>query len=126
MKPTQPRQAPPGGPGRRAVARALALPKAELPPRQARTPGPPPPRNWQNRWPDAFARWSRVRPALIARAEELKLPVENLISPDVVRRLLWDAPARADAAWLAERRTMLGARPWQRELTIPVFLDHWN
>ncbi|MGC4152608.1 MAG: HRDC domain-containing protein [Propionicimonas sp.] len=109
-----------------AIARALALTKGELPPRQARTAGPPPPRNWQNRWPDAYARWSRVRPALIACAEELKLPVENLISPDVVRRLLWDAPAGADAAWLAERLTMLGARPWQRELTIPVFLDHWN
>lgn len=109
-----------------AIARALALPKAELPSRQARTLGPPPPRNWQNRWPDAFARWSRVRPALIARAEELQLPVENLVSPDAVRRLLWDAPATADEPWLAERLTLLGTRPWQRELTIPVFLEHWS
>lgn len=109
-----------------AIAHALALPKAELPPRQARTLGPPPPRTWQNRWPDAFARWSRVRPALVARAEELQLPVENLISPDAVRRLLWDAPATAEEPWLAERLTLLGARPWQRELTIPVFLAHWN
>ena len=109
-----------------AIASALALPKAELPPRQARTIGPPPPRNWQNRWPDAFARWSRVRPALIERAEGLALPVENLISPDAVRRLLWDAPATADEAWLAERLTLLGVRPWQRELTIPVFLAHWD
>ena len=107
------------------IAQALALPKAELPPRQARTIGPPPPRNWQNRWPDAFARWSRVRPALIERAEELRLPVENLISPDAVRRLLWDAPAIVDEAWLAERLTLLGARPWQRELTMPVFLANW-
>lgn len=109
-----------------AIARALALPKAELPTRQARTLGPPPPRNWQNRWPDAFARWSRVRPALVARAEELQLPVENLISPDAVRRLLWDAPATATEPWLAERLTLLGTRPWQRESTIPVFLAHWD
>jgi ribonuclease D len=109
-----------------AIAQALTLAKAELPSRQARTLGPPPPRNWQNRWPDAFARWSRVRPALIARAEELQLPVENLISPDAVRRLLWDAPATADEPWLAERLTLLGTRPWQRELTIPVFLEHWG
>ena len=108
------------------ITRALALPRAELPPRQAKTSGPPPPRNWQNRWPDAFARWSRVRPALVARAEELQLPVENLISPDAVRRLLWDAPATADEPWLAERLTLLSTRPWQRELTIPVFLQHWS
>jgi len=109
-----------------AIAQALALPRSELPARQARSVGPPPPRVWQNRWPDAFARWSRVRPALIARADELQLPVENLISPDVVRRLLWDAPATADQAWLAERLTLLNARPWQRELTIPVFAEHWG
>lgn len=109
-----------------AIGRALALPRDQLPPRQARSDGPPLPRNWEHRWPDAFARWSRVRPALIARAEELQLPVENLISPDAVRRLLWDAPPVADEPWLAERLTLLGTRPWQRELTIPVFLAHWN
>ncbi len=109
-----------------AIARALALPKAELPPRQARTAGPPPPRTWQHRWPEAFARWSRIRPALVLRAEELQLPVENLISPDTVRRVLWDAPEAADEPWLAERLTLLGARPWQRELTVGVFLDHWS
>ncbi len=108
-----------------AIAAALALPREGLPPRQSRAVGPPPPRNWEHRWPDAFARWSRVRPALVARAEELLVPVENLIAPDIVRGLLWDAPATATEAWLAERLTLLGARRWQRELTIPVFLQHW-
>ncbi|MGC3955604.1 MAG: HRDC domain-containing protein [Propionicimonas sp.] len=109
-----------------AIGRALALPKSALPPRHAKTVGPPPPRTWQHRWPDAFARWSRIRPALLDRAEELQLPVENLISPDAVRRLIWDATESADEGWLAERLTLLGARPWQRELTIPVFLEYWN
>ncbi|MDQ7994053.1 MAG: ribonuclease D, partial [Propionicimonas sp.] len=71
-------------------------------------------------------RWSRVRPALIARAEELTLPVENLVSPDVIRRLLWEAPAGMDAARLTEQLTQLGARPWQRELVTPVILAAWN
>jgi len=109
-----------------AVDSALALPKAELPPRHVEAPGPPQPRAWQNRWPDSFARWSRVRPALVARAEELSLPVENLVSPDVVRRLLWEAPAAIDEAWLTERLTELGARPWQRELVAPVILAAWG
>lgn len=109
-----------------AIDAALALPKAELPPRHVEASGPPQPRTWQSRWPDSFARWSRVRPALVARAEELELPVENLLSPEMVRRLLWEAPAGMDAARLAERLTALGARPWQQELAIPVILAAWN
>ena len=109
-----------------AIDTALATPAKELPPRHVETPGPPPPRTWQHRWPDAFARWSRVRPALVARAEELVVPVENLLAPDVVRRLLWEAPDSTDEAWLGERLTALGARQWQRELTIPVILAAWN
>jgi len=109
-----------------AVDAALALPKADLPPRHVEMSGPPQPRAWQNRWPESFARWSRVRPALVARAEEVSLPVENLVSPDVVRRLLWEAPATMDAARLTERLTELGARPWQRELVVPVILAAWD
>lgn len=109
-----------------AIDAALALPKADLPPRHVETTGPPQPRAWQNRWPESFARWSRVRPALVARAEELTLPVENLVSPDIVRRLLWEAPATMDEARLTERLTELGARPWQRELVAPVILAAWG
>lgn len=109
-----------------SVNTALALPKSELPPRHVDTPGPPQPRTWQNRWPDSFARWARVRPGLVTLAEELELPVENLLSPEVLRRLLWEAPATMDAEHLTERLTELGARPWQRELVSPVILAVWN
>ena len=109
-----------------AIQTALATPRHDLPPRHVEASGPPQPRTWQHRWPESFARWSRVRPALVTRAEELEVPVENLLSPEAVRRLLFEAPAAMDAAGLAERLTALGARPWQQELTIPVILAAWG
>lgn len=108
-----------------AVRRAAQLPKAELPARHLIPDGPPQPRAWERRWPDSFARFNRVRPALIELAESLRLPVENLLSPDHLRRLLWDSPATMDAAEADRRLAELGARAWQRELVVPVITRLW-
>ncbi len=50
------------------------------------------------------------------------MPVENLVGPEMVRRLCWEwqVPADADVvAYIEERFAADGARPWQRELTVP-------
>jgi ribonuclease D len=69
----------------------------------------------------AAARLTHARAALKHRAEELNLPVENLLTPDYVRRLLWEPPAAADSPDLpdlvANRLRELGARRWQVDLT---------
>ncbi len=100
-----------------AVGRALELPEPELPPQHLPTEGPPPPRVWGDRDPAAAARLARARACVAALAAEHAVPVENLLSPDIVRRLCWAPPEPADEvavrAFLAER----GARPWQIELT---------
>ena len=53
-------------------------------------------------------------------AEEHHLPVENLLTPDYLRRLMWAPPATREPAELAEAvRAQLasyGARPWQAGL----------
>jgi ribonuclease D len=104
-----------------ALRTARELPDSELPPMAARYDGPPPPRAWADRDPVAAARLTHARAALKQRAEELNLPVENLLTPDYVRRLLWEPPAAADSADLADlvahRLDELGARRWQVELT---------
>ena len=103
-----------------ALDRALDLARDQLPPLVAVPDGPPPPRSWAKRFPDASARWNRLRPATIALAEQLRLPVENLIAPDAVRRLAWEPPAEVSVeavdAFLGARL----ARPWQRELLAPA------
>jgi ribonuclease D len=62
---------------------------------------------------------------LIARAEELDVPVENLLSPDHLRRLLWDSPDQTDPTEVEARLAQLGTRAWQRELVVPVIAQNW-
>ena len=79
-----------------AISEAMALPVSELPSAATPASGPPPPRSWADRDPAAYARLSAARTSLAAIAEGLGLPVENLLSPDTVRRLCWTPPASTD------------------------------
>ncbi|UCM90948.1 HRDC domain-containing protein [Streptomyces marincola] len=104
-----------------AVDRARALPEDELPQPGQPGSGPPPPRAWQEKDPVAAARLSAARAAVTAHAEELRLPQENLLAPDVVRRLCWEPPADGGPESVAEALRALGAREWQiAETTQPL------
>jgi ribonuclease D len=96
-----------------AVDRARALPEAELPQPGQPVAGPPPPRAWADKDPAAAARLSAARTAVTALAERLKLPQENLIAPDTVRRLCWEPPAEPTTDDVADVLAGHGARPWQ-------------
>ncbi|HEX6888904.1 MAG TPA: HRDC domain-containing protein [Candidatus Nanopelagicales bacterium] len=104
----------------RALREAWAVPDQALPLAAPRGDGPPPPRAWAQRDPVAAARLDRARAALRERAEALHLPVENLLTPELVRRLAWQPPtgvldgdpAQASAI-VAELLAHGGARPWQ-------------
>jgi ribonuclease D len=50
-------------------------------------------------------------------ATTLGLPSENLLQPDLVRRLAWNPPAESSAERTAAELSAAGARPWQVELT---------
>ncbi len=107
-----------------ALRAARDLDDTELPPLAARYDGPPPPRAWADRDPVAAARLTRARADLKALAEQHNLPVENLLTPDYVRRLLWEPPPTDSDVPLveavAERLRSMGAREWQIELTQDV------
>jgi ribonuclease D len=106
-----------------ALKRARATPEHELPPMANRSDGPPQVRSWADRDPVAAARLSTARTAVTALSEERNVPVENLLTPDYLRRVLWTPPEVADAemetAVGAELRR-LGAREWQIELMAPL------
>ncbi len=98
-----------------AIARAMALPAKELPPPTLPGDGPPPPAKWATKDPRAAARLTAARSGLAAIAGRVSMPVENLLSPDLVRRGMWSPPDGADLAqWLR----VGGAREWQVELTV--------
>ena len=103
------------------------LPESELPTRTPRTDGPPPPRAWADRDPVAARRLVRAREAMAALADEHTMPVENLLTPDSLRRVLWTPPATREPAELREAVGAAlegyGARAWQVELVAPVVVD---
>ncbi|NMN99967.1 ribonuclease D [Gordonia sp. TBRC 11910] len=101
-----------------AIDRARQLPDAELPPKKIQTVGLPAINRWDQRNPEAAARVAVVRPAVKELAEQHNLPVENLLSPDLVRQLSWTGIAgEIDAHAVDAALATGGARPWQRELT---------
>ena len=83
----------------------------------------PPPRAWPDRNPAADARLKAARPAVEAVAGELQMPVENLLTPDLLRRVAWAPPASVDANSIGLALAELGARPWQIEQTSQVIAD---
>ncbi len=83
--------------------------------------GPPPTHRWQERDPAAARRLAAVRTVVAALADEHTLPAENLLPPDVVRRLAWQPPEPQDPDAVAADLAAHGARPWQVELTaLPI------
>ncbi|WP_375384321.1 ribonuclease D [uncultured Microbacterium sp.] len=83
----------------------------------------PPPRAWADRNPEADARLKAARIAVEARAEELHMPTENLLTPDLLRRVAWVPPAEATAQQIGEALAELGARRWQIEETSQRIAD---
>ncbi|MDA2891290.1 ribonuclease D [Mycolicibacterium sp. BiH015] len=83
--------------------------------------GPPPASRWARRKPEAAVRLEAARAELTELARQVSVPVENLLSPELVRRLCWDwqdtdDPEAAVDAFLRNST----ARQWQRELAVPV------
>ena len=110
-----------------AIEDALAMPEEELPTKAPRGEGPPHPRAWADRDPVAAERFTLSRAALLALSEEVSVPVENLLTPDYVRRAMWAPPATRDRAALADALAAqlagYGARPWQTGLVAPLLAD---
>ncbi|MCW2574762.1 MAG: 3-5 exonuclease [Modestobacter sp.] len=100
-----------------ALTRGRALPETELPPHSKPGDGPPPVNRWADRDPVAAARLKAARASLAEVSDQWSVPVENILSPDLVRRLMWTPPEPADAAAVADALRAGGAREWQIELT---------
>ncbi len=96
------------------------LTESQLPPMHIPNDGPPQARLWAAKDPAAAARLVRVRDGLTAKAAELDLPMENLLTPDFVRRLAWRPPAPVTVETVDAALAGYGARPWQRELTVEL------
>ena len=92
----------------------LKLPESELPILRVPTVGLPPIKLWKDRNPLGHARLTHARAAVIERAAELEMPVENLISPEAIRQLVWKNPPASELeSYIEELLESSGARSWQ-------------
>ncbi|MFC0360336.1 ribonuclease D [Kytococcus schroeteri] len=105
-----------------AVQRARALPEDQLPAARLPAVGAPPAKAWADKDPRAAARLARARADLGEIADDLGVPVENLLTPSLLRDLLWETAERdrVDADEVERHLADGGAREWQRGLAVPV------
>lgn len=106
-----------------AISIGLAIPESNWPQMRSESDLMPPVKVWRDKFPTKFIPLSHARAAIEVAAERLSIPPENLISPELVRRLCWNPPEGATTTLQenAVRQTLinLGARQWQAEIVGP-------
>ena len=99
-----------------AISDALALAEDQWPQTRTDSDSLPPMKIWRERFPEKYAPLTHAKARLLEKAEELSIPLENMITPEYIRRICWNAPKGEVARALAT----LGARSWQIEIVAPV------
>jgi ribonuclease D len=106
-----------------AIESALATPEDQWPPMKSSADTLPPIKLWRDRFPEKYAPLTHARFAIETLAQELFIPVENLIAPEIIRRVCWAPPASStstlDVTAVSEAMAKLGARNWQIEIVAP-------
>ncbi len=106
-----------------SIASAVALPEDQWPTMRTNADTLPPIKLWRDKFPEKFAPLSHARAAIELIAEENQIPVENLITPEHVRRVCWKPPVGATStlsvSLVESALSELGARQWQIDLVAP-------
>ena len=107
-----------------AIESALALPESEWPQLRAHSDAPPPVKIWREKYPHKYAPLTHARAAIEAKSAELAIPAENLISPEIARRVIWEPPPGStsilDITGVEASLREHGARPWQASIVAPL------
>ncbi len=98
---------------------------ASTEPPTLRVPGDsmPPPRVWSDKNPEADRRLKLARAAVTEVSTQMSIPVENLLTPDLLRRIAWTPPEHLTRDSIATALSELGARAWQLDATAQVIAD---
>ena len=107
-----------------SIATAVALPEDQWPTMRTNADTLPPIKLWRDKFPEKFAPLSHARAAIELIAQENQIPVENLITPEHIRRVCWKPPIGAtttlSVSEVEKALTELGARQWQIDLVAPA------
>ena len=107
-----------------SIAAAVALPEDQWPTMRTNADTLPPIKLWRDKFPEKFAPLSHARASIELIAQENQIPVENLITPEHIRRVCWKPPIGAtttlSVSEVEKALTELGARNWQIDLVAPA------
>ena len=107
-----------------SIAAAVALPEDQWPAMRTNADTLPPIKLWRDKFPEKFAPLSHARAAIELIAQENQIPVENLVTPEHIRRVCWKPPIGAtttlSVSEVEKALTELGARQWQIDLVAPA------
>ena len=83
-------------------------------------------RNWINKFPEADRRLKYAKASLVELSEKKLVPLENLLTPELLRQVSFTPPENLTVQTLSEKLIQLGARPWQIELTAGLIVEAFN
>lgn len=106
------------------ITAAIALTEEQCPAMRTNADTLPPIKLWRDKFPEKFAPLSHARAAIELVAQENEIPIENLITPEHIRRVCWKPPVGSTESLsisaVEEMLRDLGARQWQISLVSPA------
>ena len=78
---------------------------------------------WKEKNPLGYARLTHARAGLIELSKQIQIPTENLVTPELVKKICWQQPPSSSSeyeSFVINQLTQMGARPWQIEQVSPV------
>lgn len=79
-------------------------------------------RNWITKFPEADRRLKHAKAALVELSEQKLIPLENLLTPELLRQVSFAPPQNLTVQTVSENLKQLGARQWQIELTAELIV----
>ena len=102
---------------------AYRIPEENWPEMRARGDSLPAPRIWREKFPIANAQLQHVRRSLAEISEKYSIPQENLLSPEILKRVIFNSGkeevmsySESQVSEIRSRLRELGARNWQVEM----------
>jgi ribonuclease D len=105
----------------RAVEQGLTT--EDLPALRGPSTSLPPPRAWSDKAPDAHRRYVIAKDLITRVAESLTIPLENVLTPEHLRRVCWAPDDEHSPNALDGQLQELGARRWQRDIVVPLLIE---
>jgi ribonuclease D len=100
-----------------SITTAITSPEEQWPAMRTTADTLPPIKLWRDKFPEKYAPLSHARAAIELIAQDNQIPVENLITPEHVRRVCWNPPIGATTTLsipaVEQALSELGARHWQ-------------